>query len=133
MLKLGFAVVLTLFVFALMPNLAFAEQSLSWNGKEIKGWVCDGKELKPKFGATSSNTWVFNGREIHPKSGANSSNTWIFDGKELRPKFGANSSNTWIIDGSKARPKFGATSSNTWKVGNAPILVIAGALVLHLY
>lgn len=128
-----FVVILILFVSMSMPELAFAEQNLSWNGKEIKGWVCDGKELKPKSGATPSNTWVFNGREIHPKIGATSSNTWMFDGKELKPKLGANSSNTWIIDGNTAKPKFGATSSNTWKVGNAPILVIAGALVLHLY
>ena len=24
-----------------------------------KSWVCDGKELKPKSGATTTNTWVF--------------------------------------------------------------------------
>ena len=49
-------------------------------------WVCDGKELKPKSGASFSNTWVFDGKEIKPKTGASFSNTWIWDGKELKPK-----------------------------------------------
>lgn len=109
-----------------MPNLA-------WNGKEISGWVCDGRELKPKSGASSSNTWVFDGKNIKLKSGGTSSNTWIWDGKELKPKSGASASNTWVIDGGKARPKTGSSASNTWDVGNAPILVIAGATVLRLY
>ena len=66
----------------------------------------------------------WNGREI---------NGWVCDGKELKPKFGATNTNTWILDGAKMKPKFGATNANTWDVGNAPILVIAGAVVLHLY
>jgi hypothetical protein len=111
---------------AKMPKLA-------WNGREISGWVCDGKELKPKNGASSSNTWVFDGKEIKPKSGASSSNTWVWNGKELKPKSGASSSNTWVVEGGKAKPKSGASSSNTWDVGSAPILVIAGAIALRLY
>ena len=120
-------------IFLSIATVAFAEQHLAWNGREINGWLCDGKELKPKSGANSSNTWVFNGREIRPKSGANSSNTWVYDGRELKPKSGANSSNTWVIDGNRAKPKSGANSSNTWVIGNAPILAVAGALVLRLY
>ena len=27
-------------------------------------WVCNGRELKPKNGASSNETWTFNGREI---------------------------------------------------------------------
>lgn len=111
----------------------YAEQHLQWNGREINGWVCDGKELKPKYGASAANTWIFSNGEIKPKYGANSSNTWIFNGKELKPKYGANSSNTWILDGNKIKPKYGANSSNTIDVGNAPILVIAGASALHLF
>lgn len=111
-----------------------AEYRLNWNGREIKGWVCDGNELKPKFGANSSNTWIYTSNgEIKPKFGANSSNTWVFNGHELKPKFGTNSSNTWVLEGNKIKPKFGANSSNTWNVGNAPILVIAGAVVLRLF
>lgn len=127
------AIMLIFCLLAAIPGLALAEQRLAWNGRDIRGWTCDGTVLKPRHGATSSNTWIYNGREIRPKSGANSSNTWIFDGRELKPKSGANSSNTWIISGGKARPKSGANSSNTWNVGNAPILVIAGALALRLF
>ncbi len=42
-------------------------------------WVCDGKELKPKSGASSSNTWIFDGEEIKPKTSASSSNKWIWN------------------------------------------------------
>ena len=59
-----------------LASAASAEQRLKWNGREINGWICDGKELKPRSGATSS---------------------------------------------------------NTWDVGSAPILVIAGAVVLRLF
>ena len=96
-------------------------------------WVCDGKELKPKSGASSSNTWLFDGKEIKPKSGASSSNTWLWDGKELRPKSGSSSSNTWIIDGNKVKPKSGASFSNTYETGAGSILIIAGQLVLRLW
>lgn len=116
-----------------MPNLTFAEQTLAWDGKEIRGWICDGRELKPKFGATPHNTYIFNGKEIKPKLGANSSNTWVYNGKELKPKIGANNQNTWIIDGITARPKIGANNYNTLNIGHAPILVIAGKLAFHLY
>lgn len=133
MVKSLLAAIAAFCLFALTPGVAFTEQHLSWNGKEIKGWICDGKELKPKFGATAANTWVFTGREIRPKVGATVSNTWVFDGRELRPKTGATAANTWIITGNKARLKAGVNAANTWDVGTAPILVIAGALVLHLY
>lgn len=33
-----------------------------------RSWVCDGRELKPKSGASSSNTWICDGKEIKPKS-----------------------------------------------------------------
>lgn len=116
------------------PNKRESEMpKLAWNGKEISGWVCDGRELKPKSGASFSNTWIFDGKEIKPKSGSSSSNTWAWNGKELKPKFNASSSNTWIVEGGKAKLKSGASSSNTWDVGDAPILVIAGAIVLRLY
>ncbi len=42
-----------------------------------RDWVCDGRELKPKSGATSSNTWLFDGKEIKPKNGAVMANTWL--------------------------------------------------------
>ena len=77
--------------------------------------------------------WVCDGRELKPKSGATSSNTWVWDGKELKPKNGASSSNTWVIDGRKAKPKIGAVSANTYDIGDAPILVVAGKLVLRLF
>ena len=32
-----------------------------------RDWVCNGRELKPKSGATSRETWVFDGWEIKPK------------------------------------------------------------------
>lgn len=133
MLKKGLLVCLITTVLGALAAPAHAEQKLAWNGREINGWVCDGRELKPKFGANMQNTWIFDGREIRPKTGANFGNTWIFDGRELKPKTGANFQNTWIIEGNKARPKTGANFKNTWNVGTAPILVIAGALVLHLY
>lgn len=31
-------------------------------------WICDGKELRPKTGATLSNTWIFDGSEIKPRA-----------------------------------------------------------------
>lgn len=126
-------VVATLCAITFYPRNAYAEQKLHWNGKFINGWVCDGVVLKPQFGANSSNTWIYKNGEIRPKFGANSSNTWIFKNGELRPKFGANSSNTWVLKGDKIKPKFGANSTNTWRVGDAPILVIAGAVVLRLF
>lgn len=39
-------------------------------------WVCDGKELKPKTGATSANTWIVDAQKVKPKTNANSSNTF---------------------------------------------------------
>lgn len=129
----AFFLIFSLALILCMPGRSGAEERLAWNGKEIDGWLCDGKELKPKHGANSSNTWVYQNGEIKPKFGANSSNTWVFNGRELKPKFGANSSNTWILDGNKLKPKFGANSSNTWNVGTAPILVIAGKAVLRLF
>ena len=98
-----------------------------------KNWACDGKELKPKSGALTTNTWTFNGREIKPKVGAISSNTWVWDGKELKPKANAMSTNTWVIDGKHVKPKAGATSKNTYETGPFSILIIAGQLVLKLW
>ena len=88
--------------------------TLAWNGKEISGWTCYGRKLKPK-------------------SGASLSNTLIFYVKDIKPKSGASFSNTWVIDGDKAKSKSGVCSSSTWDVGNAPILVIARAVALRLY
>jgi hypothetical protein len=99
-----------------------------------KEWTCDGRELKPKSGATSSNTWVFDGKEIKPKSGATSSNSWVWTGTELKPKSGATAGNTWVVNGGKAKPKSGATSSNTFDVGTLPILnfaSVAGAWLMN--
>lgn len=33
-------------------------------------WSCDGRELKPKSGATSQNTWIYDGRYLKPKFSA---------------------------------------------------------------
>lgn len=110
-----------------------AMQTLHWNGREIDAWICVNNELRPRSGATSSNTWILQGNEIRPKSGATSSNTWVRSGNEIRPKAGATSSNTWVLHGNTIRPKSGATSSNTWDVGNAPLLVIVGKVILRLF
>lgn len=96
-------------------------------------WVCNGRELKPKVGATSANTWMFDGKEIKPKVSATSANTWVWNGTELKPKVGASSANTWLVDGGKAMPKVGHSSANTFSVGTLPILVVAGKLVLRLW
>ena len=64
-----------------------------------RDWTFDGKEFKPKSGATSSNTWVFDGKEIKPKSGATSSNRWVVTATQLKPVSGANSSNTYDRNG----------------------------------
>ena len=77
--------------------------------------------------------WVCDGMELNPKTGASSTNTWVCDGKELKPKTSASSSNTWLIDGQKAKPKTGANSSNTYDIGRLPILAVAGQLVLRLW
>lgn len=133
MKKIILGMLLVYAVLGIGVQLAHADQRLAWNGREINGWVCNGNELKPKIGATASNTWVYVNGEIKPKLGATASNTWIFNGKELKPKLGATASNTWVLAGNKLKPKIGANSSNTWDVGNAPILVIAGATVLRLF
>jgi hypothetical protein len=96
-------------------------------------WVCNGRELKPKIGATSANTWLFDGKEIKPKIGATSGNTWVWNGTELKRKIGATSADTWVITGGKANPKVSPSSTNTVSVGTLPILVIAGGLVLRLW
>ena len=98
-----------------------------------KNWVCDGRELKPKTGANSSNTWLFDGKEIKPKTGASNSNTWVWDGKELKPKTSSSPSNTWIIDGEKVKPKAGANSTNTYYIRRHPILVVTAQLALRLW
>lgn len=119
-----------------MARLELNHQRESIMTNKVKlpsNWVCNGNELKPKTGASSSNTWILDGKEIKLKSGASSSNTWIWDGKELKPKSGASSSNTWVIDGQKAKPKTNASSSNTYEIGTLPILVVAGDLVLRLW
>lgn len=111
-----------------------AQGSNMANSVELpRDWVCSGNELKPKSGASSSNTWVLSGNEIKPKVGASSSNTWVWDGKELKPKTGASSSNTWVVDTQKVKPKVGASSSNTYSVDGQSILVIAGQLALRLW
>ena len=54
--------------------------------------------------------------EIKPKSGATSSNTWVIDRGEIKPKSGANSNNTWKIGSDRIEPKYGASSSNRCKL-----------------
>lgn len=54
-----------------------------------KNWICNGRELKPKSGASSSNTWICDGRQIKPKNSPSASNRWLWNGKELKPKSGA--------------------------------------------
>ncbi|CAD7288107.1 hypothetical protein [Campylobacter suis] len=87
---------------------------INWNGRECDGWVWDGRELKPKNGATSSNTW-------------------IYERNELKPKNGATLSNTWIVQGDKVKPKNGANSSNTYDANGAPLPIIAGKVALRLF
>lgn len=54
---------------------------IKWNGKETDGgYIFDGKELKPKYGANSNNTWVIDGDKVKPKYGANSNNTYKTNG-----------------------------------------------------
>jgi hypothetical protein len=78
-------------------------------------------------------SWNGDGKEIKPKSNAASSNTWVWNGSELKPKNSPSSSNTWVIEGNKAKPKVNPNSSNTYEVGSSHILVIAGKLVLRLF
>ena len=33
--------------------------------------------------------WEWDGKKLKPRSGANSSNTWEFDGKKFKPYMGA--------------------------------------------
>lgn len=89
-------------------------QNLAWNGREINGWICSGDELRPRTGANSHNTWILRGNEIRLKAGGSPSGTWVRQGDEIRPKVGAN-------------------SHNTWNVGNAPLLVIVGKVILRLF
>lgn len=110
-----------------------AMNSIHWNGREIGGWICDGKKLRPKSGATRANIWVLLGNEIRPKAGANRANTWIRVGNEIRPKYGASLRNTWILQGGTLKPKYGANNANSWKVGNAPLLAIVGKVILGLF
>lgn len=62
MMKIIF--ILCIFAVLVFPVQAAARERLAWNGKEISGWVCDGKELKPKFGANNSNTYDVGGAPI---------------------------------------------------------------------
>ena len=48
-----------------------------------KSWVYTGSELKPKNGATSSNTWVVSGDVVKPKNGATSSNSYDANGHPI--------------------------------------------------
>ena len=84
-------------------------------------WTCDGRELKPKVGATPSDTWIYNGKEIKPKVGARPSDIWLFNGRELVPQVGRASGNVgWVVEGNKIKPKVGAASgTNTYEL-NVP-------------
>jgi len=49
-------------------------------------WIFDGREIKPKIGATLKNTYVWNGKEMKPKTGAKIEgygSTRLQDGKKL--------------------------------------------------
>jgi len=105
---------------------------INWNGKECDGWVFDGKKLKPKSGATLSNSYEWTGKELKPASGATLKNTIVWDGKEAKPKSGASLSNTFVIDATKAKPKSGATLSNTIEICGAPIPVVI-AKCFHIF
>lgn len=111
----------------------FMMQKLDWNGKECDGWIFEKGELKPKRGASLSNTWVFDGKEFKPKIGASLSNTWVYDGKVIKPKINANSSNTWVYNGKEVMPKNGANSSNKWDIGTAPMAIVIGKIILRLF
>jgi len=96
-------------------------------------WSCDGRELKPKLGATSQNTWIYDGRYLKPKFSATSKNTWVYDGRELKPQFSANSQNSWVIEGNKIKPQFSSNSTNTYEFNGHSILVAFGQVVLKLW
>ncbi len=125
-------VILTL-TLLLLATQAFAMQTLSWNGREINGWVCERNQLRPKYGANGRNTWIMEGNKIRPKIGSTSANTWVMAGNEIRPMMHATAKNTWILERGIFRPKVGANSSNTWRVGSAPPLVIVGKVILRLF
>lgn len=40
-------------------------------------WSCDGRELKPKSGGSSSDVWVLSGKEIKPKYIGTSKDVWV--------------------------------------------------------
>ena len=58
---------------------------------------------------------------------------WVCDGSTLKPKSGARLDNTWIFDGKELKPKSGARFNNTYDMGEEPILVVFGQLILHLW
>ena len=76
--------------------------------------MCDGRELKPKYNATIRDTW-------------------LFDGRELKPKYNATIRDTWVVDGHRIKPKYNATSASTYDMGDEPILVVFGQLILRLW
>ena len=86
-----------------------------------RDWECNGRELKPRSGATSSNTWIYNRKEIKPKVGAKPSDIWLFNGRELVPQVGhASGSVGWFVEGNKIKPKVGgASGTNTYEL-NVP-------------
>jgi hypothetical protein len=89
------------------------------------------ESFMPKF--VMGRDWTCDGKVLKPKSGASFSNTWVFDGKELKSKSGASHYNTWVLEGGKLKPKGGASHSNTWDIGNAPLLAVFGSIILRLY
>ena len=59
------------------------------------------EEIRPKAGATLSNTYIWDGRELKPKAEARLENTWMFNGKEIKPKSEATLKNTFAWNGSE--------------------------------
>ncbi|WP_239989684.1 hypothetical protein [Haemophilus haemolyticus] len=96
-------------------------------------WSCDGRELKPKSGGSSSDVWVLSGKEIKPKYIGTSKDVWVWDGRELKPKYVVRPGDIWVVDGDKIKPKVSASSNNTYELNGNPILVAFGQVVLKLW
>ena len=118
-------------------NLAF----ISICGKTVKSrtggtckttWGFDGKEVKKRCGAVSSNTYLWNGRIFRPVTGATGRTTWVWNGTELKKKVGSTSDNTWCFDGHYWTLKQGATGKTSWAVSGFIPIPVCALIILGL-
>jgi len=73
--------------------------------------------------------WEWDGRKLKPRYGATSSNSWEFDGRKIKSLYGANFSNTCEISATQLKPVYRARNSNTWDRNNQPIAVLIGKVI----